>query len=263
MFPAETWFCVLGHLWLHEREKVRRVCQVWNRLAVCLRGFLEVSSYPVASDMVHLGVSVRDIRYLKWVTCQEDFDTLWVEWLRSSQQSRRLCGNINPLFVTLEIAKMVIEDANSYFYTARYHGLIRWRIRLRYEVMVGLPRQNASWSHDRTAANEIIAQSRAGTLDPRKVPFLVSSCRVDLLTHVLSHCDIPAAWNSTLMRAAVVCPEVAVLYRITHDLRLEPRDSILSLDPRLFRFLGEPRRFTGDDCTPEGFAAIYREIFRI
>lgn len=205
----------LGHLELRDRELTRRVCHAWDSIASGLRGLLEVEAYPVSREFTHLGVAVRDPRYLKYVETQEDFDRLWHFYRHGILP--------NPRFVTQDVLKAMDYYRTSYSQERRAY---RWFIRLDYETMETID-YKGTFFQTYTIADELARQSRLGILDPRKVWLVLRIWGVYLCDRMPGTHHLSDTWNSQLLLTASVCPEIALYYWLFYKKCLLPKDATL------------------------------------
>jgi hypothetical protein len=213
----------LDHLNIQERERLRRVSQVW-RLAseLCHNTPADLRELLVRPERLSLALRYRDPRYLTIVRCQEDFDLLWPG-----------IGYIimpNPRFVRSHHLARAAQCALAYRNPSDEKAA--WVLGLDYPVMVelmmymrteqrdlispsektdatkGLFLSNAS---QRLVAHELSRMSRTRTLDPCKL-FWFGVTFPEVI-----RCHLPQVrerrYASRAEHILSVCPE-AVVFRV-------------------------------------------------
>lgn len=257
---------VLGYLELRHRELTRLVNRLWNSVAESLRAAREVSYLGIRPATLHLGLHVCDPNYLSQVTTQDEFDHLW-PFMRNGVFPR-------PEFITQDLEtripgslQRVVKCISAYEVPLEFRT--RWLLLLEYSVMIRcfdlLSNRKVSAT---VMAHELITQSHAGTLDPRKVFWIAHNY------HEVIRCEVPAQSRLRVFRAQsysriepqlATCPEVAIYQVLVEDRHLDSECDLFaeSVRPIALRLLQEKNNSTLHKYTPETFRdACLRVIAR-
>lgn len=257
---------VLHHIHIKHRERVRQVCHIWNKVASDLRTAKEICSLtsrgtyrvPIQENTIHLGLIAERCEYIQWARTREEFSTLW----KTTRHLRYIRYFPCPRFVTQneypQVYKLMRESVIQR--VADITEFYIWVIRLPYELFVqtSLDLEHMSYMYiphklHSAIAGSLVQDSRAGTLDPRKIFHLHNQ---DLLWAISGALRVNSGLGleySPLIRIASQCPEIALYNWLHKNYSPNPTDFT---HPRLGALMVRLTSFeptTDDD--PETFRA--------
>lgn len=219
---------VMSHMHIKYRERVRQVCRIWNRVATGMRTVEEICSLtsravhrvPIQENTIHLGLIAGRSEYIQWARTREEFLTLW-------EQTRKLryiryfpC----PQFITSaeypQAYRLMHESVLQH--VADIIEFYIWIIRLPYELFLQSPLDIEHMSYMFiphklywAIAMSLMRDSRAGTLDPRKITRLyyedlLFAISGDLRENGSRNLGLGDPKYSHLICIASQCPEIAL-----------------------------------------------------